>query len=84
MIGLITVHGNLKDTYLHCGLVNSPRCDRFKQASEMALHLLCEREALTTVRLRHLHRHSKKPLDFEDISISRIRHFVEGAWLLGV
>jgi len=35
-VGLITGHGYFKGQLLTLGLVNSPRCDRYKQASEMA------------------------------------------------
>jgi hypothetical protein len=53
MTGLLTGHCNLKGHLFKLGLVNSPECDRCKQASEMASHILCDREALATVRFRH-------------------------------
>jgi hypothetical protein len=48
----------------------------------MASHVLCDCEALATLRFRHLGRHFMKPGDFEDISVSKIKHFVQGAGLL--
>ena len=51
-------------------------------ASEMASHVLCNCEALATLRFRHLGCHFMKPGDFEDISVSKILHFVQGAGLL--
>jgi hypothetical protein len=65
-----------------CHQSNSPECNRCKQASETASHILCDCEALATLRFRHLGRHFMKPGDFEDISVRNILHFVEGAGLL--
>ena len=42
-------------------------------------HVLCDCEALATVRYRHLGRHLMKSGDFEDISVSKILHSVQGA-----
>jgi hypothetical protein len=39
-------------------------------------------EVLATLRFRHLSHHFVKPGDFEDTSVSRILHFVQGAELL--
>ena len=64
------------------GLVDNPGCGRCKQAIETASHVLCDSEALTTSRFRHLGCHFMKPGDFEDIPVSRILHFVQGAGLL--
>ena len=45
------------------GLVNSPECDRCKQESEMASHVLCVCEALAALRYKHLCQHFMKPGD---------------------
>jgi hypothetical protein len=42
MTGLLTGHCHLKRHLFKLGLVNSPECNRCKQASEMASHLLCD------------------------------------------
>jgi hypothetical protein len=52
------------------------------QASETASDVLSEHEALATIRFRQMGHHFKKPGDFEDISVSRIPYFVQGAGLL--
>jgi len=52
------------------------------QASETTSDVLCECEALATFRFRKLGHHFEKPGDFEDISVSRITYFVQGAGLL--
>ena len=64
------------------GLVNSPDCDRCKQASETTSHILCDSEATATLRFRHLDHHFMKPGAFEDISVSKILQFVQSVGLL--
>jgi hypothetical protein len=44
--------------------------------------VLCDCEALATLRFRHLCHHFMKPGDYEDISVSKILQFVQGAGLL--
>jgi hypothetical protein len=56
--------------------------DASKQASETASHVLYDCEALATLRFRHLGHYFMKPGDFEDISVSKILRFVQGAGLL--
>jgi hypothetical protein len=82
MTKLLTGKCHLKGHLFKLGLVNSPECNRYKQASEMASHILCDCDALATLRFRHLGHHFTKPGDFEDISVSKILHFVQGAGLL--
>jgi hypothetical protein len=47
-----------------------------------ASHVPCDCEALATLSFRHLGHHFMKRDDFEDISVSKILHFVQGARLL--
>jgi len=70
------------DTCFKLRLVNSPKCDRCKQASEVVAHFLYGCEAYTTLRFKHLGCHFLKAGDFEDIAVSTIPHFVQGAGLL--
>jgi hypothetical protein len=78
LIGLLTGHSHLKGHQFKLGLVNSLECDRCKQASETASHVLCDCEALATLRYKYLGFHFMKPGDSEDISVSKILHFVQG------
>jgi hypothetical protein len=82
MTGLLTGHCHLKGHLFKIGLVYSPKCDRCKQASEMASHVLCDCKEFATLRSRNVGHHFMKPDDFKDISVSRILHYVQGAWLL--
>jgi len=81
LTGLLTGHCNLKGHWFKLGLANSPMCDRCKQASETAAHILCDCVALATLRFRMCHYYLKSG-DFEDISVSRTLHSVQGAGLL--
>ena len=63
-------------------MVNSPECDRRKQISETASHILCDSEPLTTLWFMHLDHHFMKPGDSEDISVSKIMHFIQNVGLL--
>jgi hypothetical protein len=82
MTGLLRGHCHLKGDLFKLALVNSPECDRWKQVTEMASYVLCDPETLAAKRFRHLGRYFTKPIDFEDISISRTLHFVQGIGLL--
>jgi hypothetical protein len=53
-------------------LLYNPTCDRCKQAFETASRVLCDCEALTALRVRHLGQHFLKPSDFDDISVNRV------------
>jgi hypothetical protein len=82
MMKLLTGHCHLRGPLVKQGAVDSPGCDRCKQASEMALHILCDFEALVVLRFWHLGHHFLKQGDFTDISISKVLHFVHSAGLL--
>jgi hypothetical protein len=58
------------------GLVDSPKCDRCKQAPETASHFVGDCEALAALRFRYLGYRFIKPGDFKDIVVSRLLHFV--------
>jgi hypothetical protein len=81
MTGLLTGHFHLKGHLFKFGLINSPESDCCKQASDTYSHVLCDCEALATLRFRRLGCHFTKPGDFEDISVSKILHLVQGARL---
>jgi hypothetical protein len=54
MTGLLIAHCHVKGHVFTLGLVSSPECYRFEQASETALHVLCDCQALATSGFRHL------------------------------
>jgi hypothetical protein len=59
-------------------LVDGPRCDRYKQASETASHL-CDCEPLAVLGFRRVAHHLMKPRDFADFSVSMVLHIVQSA-----
>jgi hypothetical protein len=63
LTGLFTGHCHLKGHLFKLGLVDRPECDRCKQASETASHVLGDCEALAAIRFRHLGHHFMKPGD---------------------
>lgn len=76
------VNYHLKGHLFQLVLVGSPRCNRCKQASETASHIVCHCEVPVVLRCRHLDHHSLKPGDFIDISLSKIMHAVQSSRLL--
>jgi len=56
--------------------------DRCQKALVMALCVLCNCEALATLRFRCLRQNFLKSGGFDDIFISRILHFVQSGGLL--
>jgi hypothetical protein len=54
MTGLLIGHCHLKGHLFKLELVNSPECNRCKQASKTASHILCDCEALATFKIQAL------------------------------
>jgi hypothetical protein len=48
----------------------------------MDQHTLCDGDDMATIRFCHLGQHFMTPGEFEDSSISKILHFVQGVGLL--
>jgi hypothetical protein len=65
--------------FIKLGLVDSPRYDGCKWASETASRVLCDCTTLAEFRFGHLVHHFLKPADFTDISNSKVLHFVRSA-----
>ena len=82
VMGLLTRHCQIKGHLHKLGLVNSPECNRYKQASEMASCVLCDCDASATFGFRLLGQHFMKPTDLEEVSVSWILHIVQSAALL--
>jgi len=81
---LLAELSHLDGHLLTLGLVDNPSFVRCKQAFEISLHVLCDYEALATLRFRHMGQHFMKPSDFDDFFVSRILHCVQSAGLLSV
>jgi hypothetical protein len=79
LTGLFTGHYHLKEHLFKLGLADSSECDRWKQASETASHVLGDCGALAAIRFRYLGYYFMKLGDFKDISVNRLLHFVQSA-----
>jgi hypothetical protein len=82
MTGLLTGHCHLQRHLFKLGVVNTPKCNRHKHASEMASHVFYECGPLATLRFRHLGHCFMKPGAFENISVSKTLPLFDGAGLL--
>jgi len=89
MTGLLKVHCHIKGHLFTLGQVNSPKCDRWNQATETASHALC------LLRFTHINIQVPRWTDIlhngvtANNSISRILYFVQGmgllnAWMYGL
>jgi hypothetical protein len=65
---LLTGHCHLKGYTFKLWLVDSSGCDSYKQASETALHIVCDCEALAVLRFSYLGHYFLKTADFTNTS----------------
>jgi hypothetical protein len=77
MMGLLRGHCYLTRYMYKLGLEKNNECDRCKQASDMALHVVCD-VRLVALRYRNLGQKFMKPGDQEEISVSWMLHCVQG------
>jgi hypothetical protein len=81
-IGLLTGHNTLRRHLYVMGLSSNPTCRKCGTEEETSVHILCECEALASLRHAHL---GSFFLDLEDIrklSIGAIWNFGKGTGLL--
>jgi hypothetical protein len=64
------------------GLTDDPTCERCLEEDESATHVLCDCEAITYLRFRHLGQFFMKPSDFYDAPISKVLHFIRSVGLI--
>jgi len=73
--GLLTGHYTLR-RHLHLlGLMDSPLCRRYGVEKETSAHILCECEALASLRHAYLGSFSLEPEDIKSISLGAIWKF---------
>jgi hypothetical protein len=78
LTGLLTGHNTLRRHLYIMGLINSPLCRRCRTEEEMSAYVLCECEALATLRHTYL---ASFFLDLEDVrnlSLEAIWNFIKG------
>jgi hypothetical protein len=73
--GLLTGHNTLR-RHLHLlGLVESPLCRKYGVKEETSVHILCECEALASLRHVHLGSFFLEPKDIKSINLGAIWNF---------
>jgi hypothetical protein len=64
------------------GLSNSPTCRKCGTEEETSVHMLCECEALASLRHIHLGSFFLDPQDIRVLGVGAIRNFAKGTGLL--
>jgi len=82
MTELLTGYCHLKGHLFKLELVDSPGCDRCRQAIEITSRVLCNSEAVAVLRFGQLCHHFPKLYGIANISLSKALHFVQSVGLL--
>jgi len=79
--GLLTGHNTLR-RHLHLqGLLDSPMCRKCGEGEEISAHILCECEALASLRQAYLGTFSMEPKDIRRLSLGAIWSYSKAAGL---
>jgi hypothetical protein len=81
VFSLLTGHNTLRRHLNLLGLVDSPLCRRCGVEEETSAHILCECEALASLRKVHLGSFFLKPEDVKSISLGAIWKFSKATGL---
>jgi hypothetical protein len=81
VIGLFTGHNKLKRHFHLMGLSDSPLCRRYGAEDETSAHILCEYEALASLRHAYLGSFFLEPEDIKSINLGAIWKFSKAAGL---
>jgi hypothetical protein len=82
VIGLLTGHNTLR-RYLHImGLCNDPMCRKYGTEEETSVHILCEFEALASLRHAYLGSFFSDPEDIWELGMGAIWNLAKGTGLL--
>jgi hypothetical protein len=82
VIGLLTGHNTLR-RHLHImGLCNDPMCRKCGTEEETSVHILCECEALASLRHAYLGSFFSDPEDVRELGVGAIWNFAKGTGLL--
>jgi hypothetical protein len=82
VIGLLTGHNTLRRHLYIMGLSNNLTCRKCGTGRKPQNHILCECEALASLRHTHLASFFLDPEDIRKLSIGAIWNFAKGTWLL--
>ena len=82
VIGVLTGHNTLRRHLYIMGLSNNPTCRKCGTEEETSVHILCECEALASLRHSYLGSFFLEAQDIRKLSIGAIRNFGKGTGLL--
>jgi hypothetical protein len=82
VIGLLTRHNTLRRHLHTMGLSDNPTCRKCGTKEETSVHILCECEALASLRHIHLGSFFLDPKNIRVLGVGAIRNFVKGTGLL--
>ena len=78
VIGLLTGHSTLIRHRYIMGLIDSPLCGRYGAEEETSTHVLCECEAMATLRHTYLGSFSLDSEDVGSLSVGAVWNFGRG------
>jgi len=81
-IGLVTGHNTLRRHLYIKGLSNKPTCKKCGIEEDTSVHILCECEALVSLRYTYLGSFFLGPDDIRNLSPGAIWNFAKGTGLL--
>ena len=82
VIGLLTGYNTLRRHLYIMGLSNNPTCRKCGTEKETSVHILCECEALASLRYIHLGSFFLDPEDIRELGMGAIQNFAKGTGLL--
>jgi hypothetical protein len=81
VVGLLTGHCHLKGHLFKLGRTDDSTCERGLQENESATHILCDCEAIASLRFRHLGQFFMEPSDCYDAPVNKVLHFIRSVGL---
>jgi len=82
LLGLLTGHNTLR-RHLHImGLCSDPICRKCRTEEETSVHILCECEALASLRHAYMGSFFLGPEDIRELGMGAIWNFAKGTGLL--
>jgi len=82
VIGLLTGHNTLRRYLCIMGIGNNPRCRKCGTEEETSVHVLCEREALASLKCIYLGSFFLDPDDIRKLGVKAIWRFGNATGLL--
>jgi hypothetical protein len=82
LVGLFTGHCHLKGHLFKLGFTYDPTCERCLEEDDSATHVLCDCEAITHLKFRHLGQYILEASDYYDAPINKVLYFIRSVGLI--